>query len=68
MVEDGLDRQDVENAIMKGKIDKRMTKDPRGPRYRLEGPAKNESLIHVICRLDEAKTLRIITVYAIREE
>jgi hypothetical protein len=67
MYDDSLERSDVENAILKGKIEKRMTRDPRGSRYRIEGPALNGSLIHVICRLDEDDNLRIITVYSLGE-
>ena len=63
--DDGLERDDVENAILKGRIEKRMTKDPRGTRYRIEGPAKDGRLIHVICRFHEIHELIIITVYAL---
>ena len=68
MANDAFERSDVENAILKGKIDKRMTKDPRGARYRVEGPGKDGRLMHVMCRLDEEHRLRIITVYALEEE
>lgn len=67
MLNDRFERSDVENAILKGKIDKRMTKDPRGPRYRIERPAKDGRSMHVMCRLDEEHRLRIITVYALEE-
>ena len=67
MVNDSFDRMDVENAVLKGKIDKRMTQDPRGPRFRVEGPAKDGRLMHVMCRMDEENRLRIITVYALEE-
>jgi hypothetical protein len=67
MLDDQLERVDVENAILKGKIEKRLTKDPRGTRYRVEGPALDGRLVHVICRLDENDDLRIITVYALPE-
>ena len=67
MVNDGLTRQDVEHAILKGRLEKRMTKDLRGPRYRIEGAAKDGRMVHVMCRLDEEDTLRIITVYALPE-
>jgi hypothetical protein len=60
-----LERQDIENAIQQGKIHKKLTRDPRGPRYRIQGPALDGRLIHVICRLDENSELRIITVYAL---
>jgi len=67
MNDDNLERIDIENAILKGKIQKRLTRDPRGPRYRLEGPTLDGSLVHVVCRLDENDDLRIITVYALEE-
>lgn len=67
MADDYLERPDVENAILKGRIHKKLTHDPRGPRYRLEGPTQDGRLIHVVCRLDEDDHLRIITVYALTE-
>jgi hypothetical protein len=42
MLDDHLERFDVENAILKGKIDKKLTRDKRGTRYRIEGPATDE--------------------------
>ncbi len=65
MFDDDLERKDVENAILKGRIEKKMTHDERGTRYRIEGPARDERLIHVICRFRENTNLIIITVYAI---
>jgi len=65
MLDDDLERKDVENAIIKGRIEKRMTHDERGTRYRIEGPARDERLIHVICRFRENTNLIIITAYAI---
>ncbi len=65
MREDDLERSDVENALLKGKIDKRLTRDPRGTRYRIEGPAHDGRVIQVVCRLDEEESLRIITIYAL---
>jgi len=37
MVDDGLERKDIENAILKGRIEKKLTIDSRGTRYRIEG-------------------------------
>lgn len=68
MLDDRLERTDVENAILKGKIDKKLTRDKRGTRYRLEGPATDERVIHVICRFKEDSSLIIVTVYALTEE
>lgn len=67
MVDDGLERNDTENAILKGRIKKKLTKDIRGTRYRIEGPAKDGRRINVICRFKEDDSLIIITVYASRE-
>jgi hypothetical protein len=65
MWNDHLERSDIETAILKGRIEKRLTKDARGVRYRIEGPATDGRGVHVICRLDENLNLRIITVYAL---
>ena len=65
MLDDNLERKDVENAILKGRIEKKMTHDERGTRYRIEGPARDGKLIHVICRFREHASLIIITVYAL---
>jgi hypothetical protein len=65
MLDDDLERKDVENAILKGRIEKKMTHDERGTRYRIEGPARDGRLIHVICRFREHTNLIIITVYAL---
>ena len=63
MAEDGFDRQDVENAILQGFVQKKLTRDPRGTRYRIEGPAKDGRLMDVLCRFKETGPLIIITVY-----
>jgi hypothetical protein len=65
MVDDLLERHDIENAILKGRIEKRLTSDARGSRYRIEGPARDGRGIHVVCRLNEIDELLIITVYAL---
>ena len=65
MLDDDLERSDVENAILKGFVDKKMTHDSRGTRYRIEGPALDQRRIHVICRFREDINLIVITVYAL---
>jgi len=65
MLDDDLERKDVENAILKGWMDKKMTLDIRGTRYSIEGPAMDGRLIHVLCRFRESANLIIITVYAL---
>jgi hypothetical protein len=68
MLDDELERIDIENAILKGRIEKKLTEDVRGTRYRIEGPARDSRLIHVICRFKEDANLIIITVYALSED
>ena len=65
MLDDDLERKDIENAILKGKIHKKMTHDERGTRFRIKGPARDGRLIHVLCRFREDINLIIITVYAL---
>ena len=60
MLDDDLERKDVENAILRGRIEKRMSHDSRGTRYRIEGPALDRRPIHVICRFREIDNLIII--------
>ncbi len=67
MFDDSLERYDIENAIRKGRIDKKLSEDLRGTRYRLEVPAKEGRLIHVVCRFRGERNLIIITVYALME-
>jgi hypothetical protein len=68
MLDDDLERDDVENALFKGRIEKKLSEDVRGVRYRIEGPTRDGRLIHVICRFREDSSLLIITVYALTEE
>ena len=65
LIEDDLDRFDVEHAILNGIIEKKMTGDPRGTRYRIEGPSRDGRFMHVICRFDPVRELLVITVYAL---
>jgi len=68
LLDDGLERSDVENAILKGRVQKKLSEDVRGVRYRIEGPAKDGRRIHVVCRFKEDANLIIITVYTLTEE
>jgi hypothetical protein len=63
MAEDAFERNDVETAILKGFLQKKLTRDPRGTRYRLESPAIDGRLMHVLCRFTETGPLIIIAVY-----
>lgn len=68
MADDGFERSDVECAILEGQIDRKLTLDPRGTRYRLEGPGEDGRLMYVVCRFREDRSLIIITVYEKGEE
>ncbi len=49
MFDDELERADVENAILKGRIEKKLTEDRRGTRYRIQGPALDGRMVAVLC-------------------
>ena len=68
MLDDRLERRDIENAILKGRIQRKLSEDIRGVRYRIEGPTEDGRLIHVICRFKENAFLIIVTAYALTEE
>ena len=68
MLDDDLERVDVESAILKGRIEKKLTEDVCDTRYRIEGPSQDGRLIHVICRFKGDANLIIITVYAPSED
>ncbi len=63
MVEDGFERQDVENAILTGAVEKKLTHDARGTRYRIEGSARDGRTMDVLCRFRDTGDLIVITVY-----
>ena len=67
MAADEFERIDIEHAIFKGRIEKKMTHDERGTRYRVAGPAQDGRIMHVICRFKEESNLLVITVYALVE-
>ncbi|HUT03786.1 MAG TPA: DUF4258 domain-containing protein [bacterium] len=67
MLADDIDREDIEHAIQRGRIEKRLIRDPRGARYRIEGPAVDGRLMHVICRFHVDHSLIIITAYVLEE-
>ncbi|MDY0168180.1 MAG: DUF4258 domain-containing protein [Thermoguttaceae bacterium] len=64
LAEDGFERDDMENAVLTGFVQKRLTHDPRGTRYRIEGTAKDGRTMYVLCRFTEIGALVVITVYA----
>ena len=68
MAEDDLILADIELAIAKGRIRRRFTRDPRGTRYEIVGPATDGREIAIICRIKSTGKLLFITTYALGEE
>ncbi|MBF0466800.1 MAG: DUF4258 domain-containing protein [Nitrospirae bacterium] len=67
MFDDGLNRDDIENVILTGRIDKKLLTDVRGTRYRIEGLSLNGEIVYVICRFKENGNLIIVTAYMVTE-
>ena len=68
MAEDRFEREDLEYAILHGSVEKKMTHDPRGTRYRIAGPAVDGRSMHVICRHRRIGGPIIVTVYGEEEQ
>jgi hypothetical protein len=65
MADDNLTFDDVENAIAKGRVRKKFTRNPRGTRYEIVGPARDEREIAVICWFKSTGKLLLITIYQV---
>jgi hypothetical protein len=67
MANDNLIFPDIEMAIAHGHIRRSFTRDPRGTRYEVVGPATDERIIAIICRIKTTGKLLFITTYALEE-
>jgi hypothetical protein len=56
---------DIEMAVANGKVRQRFTRDPRGTRYEVVGPACDRRDIAVVCRVKATGKLLLITTYAL---
>ena len=65
MANDDLVSADIESAITDGRIRRRFSRDARGMRYEVVGPAMDGRQVAVVCRIKETGRLLLITVYAI---
>ena len=63
MANDELTFTDIENAIAHGRIRRRFSRDPRGIRYEVVGPATDERRVAIICRIKTTGKLLFITTY-----
>ena len=68
MATDNLTFTDIEMAIAKGRIRRKLTRDPRGTRYEVIGPATDMREIGIMCRIKSTGRLLFITTYALEEE
>jgi hypothetical protein len=68
MANDNLAFSGIEMAIAKGRITRKFTRDPRGTRYEVIGPATNMRDIGIICRIKSTGRLLFITTYALEEK
>lgn len=68
MANDNLAFADVQMAIAKGQINIKFTRDPRGTRYEVIGPARDGRMIGIICRVKSTGKLLFIATYALEEE
>jgi len=63
MSEDNLVAEDVENVILRGRIMRKFTRDPRGTRYEVAGEARDGRGARAVCRFLPSGVLLVITVY-----
>jgi hypothetical protein len=65
MANDDLIFADIEMAISNGRIKRRFTRDPRGTRYEIVGPATDGRQTAIICRIKATGKLLFITTYVV---
>lgn len=63
MANDDLIFADIEMAIANGKIRRRFTRDPRGTRYEIVGPATDGRQVAIVCRIKATGKLLFLTTY-----
>ncbi len=66
MDDDDLAEEDVRDILLRGKLDRELTRDPRGSRFVVRGEPRGLE-VEVVCRFLPSNRLRIITVYAMEE-
>ena len=65
MANDDLIFADMESAVAGGRVRRRFTRDPRGTRYEVVGPATDGRQVATICRIKETGRLLFITAYVL---
>jgi hypothetical protein len=68
MAEDLLTIEDIESAILSGRVSRIEKDDPRGTRYTIEGLAMDrQTLVGVVGRFTSRGVYLVITVYEVTE-
>ena len=65
MANDDLVFADIESAILHGRVCRRFSRDPRGMRYEVIGPATDGRRTAIICRIKTTGKLLFITTYLV---
>jgi hypothetical protein len=65
MANDDLILANIETAVAHGRIGHRFSRDPRGRRYEIIGPATDGRRIAVICRIKATGKVLFITTYLV---
>ena len=63
MSEDNLVAEDVENVLLRGRVMRKFTSDPRGTRYEVAGDTREGRRARVVCRFFPSGVLVVITAY-----
>ncbi len=63
MANDDLVFADIESAILHGQVRRRFSRDSRGTRYEIVGPAMDGRRAAIICRIKTTGKLLFITTY-----
>ena len=67
MAHDDLTSEDVEAAVLTGRLARRYTRDPRGTRYKVIGRSTGGGEMCVVGRFLPSGTLLIITVFSLED-
>ena len=65
MANDDLIFADIEAAVSSGRVRRRFTRDPRGTRYEIVGPATDGRQVATICRIKDTGKVLFITAYVL---
>ena len=68
MANDDLTFEDVQAAILEGRVRRRFTRDPRGTRYEVVGPTTDGRWTAAVCRIKSTGNLLLITTFLVEAD